>query len=69
MKRVLLKLSGEALANNSGDIYDNSFVDEVAAALKSCVDSGFEIAVVVGAGNIWRGRQGGGARVRGRRRH
>ena len=59
MKRVLLKLSGEALANNSGDIYDNGFVDEVAAALKSCVDSGFEIAVVVGAGNIWRGRQGG----------
>jgi len=59
MKRVLLKLSGEALANNSGDIYDNSFVDEVAAALKQCVDSGYEIAVVVGAGNIWRGRQGG----------
>ncbi len=59
MKRVLLKLSGEALANNSGDIYDNGFVDEVAAALKQCVDSGYEIAVVVGAGNIWRGRQGG----------
>ena len=59
MKRVLLKLSGEALANNSSDIYDNGFVDEVAAALKQCVDSGYEIAVVVGAGNIWRGRQGG----------
>jgi len=59
MKRVLLKLSGEALANDSGDIYDNSFVDNVAATLKCAVDKGFELAVVVGAGNIWRGRQGG----------
>ena len=58
MKRVLLKLSGEALSKESGEIYDASFVDEVASALKSCVDSGYEIAVVVGAGNIWRGRQG-----------
>ena len=59
MKRILLKLSGEALANNSGEIYDNNFVDEVAHALKTCKDKGYEIAVVVGAGNIWRGRQGG----------
>lgn len=58
MKRVLLKLSGEALANGGDSIYDNSFVDKVAAALKSCKDEGYEIAVVVGAGNIWRGRQG-----------
>ena len=59
MKRVLLKLSGEALANGSKDIYDNSFVDKVAASLKQCLDEGYELAVVVGAGNIWRGRQGG----------
>ncbi len=59
MKRILLKLSGEALANDSGQIYDNSFVDRVAMALKRCADDGYEIAVVVGAGNIWRGRQGG----------
>lgn len=58
MKRVLLKLSGEALANGSADIYDSAFVDSVAAALKKCTDAGFELAVVVGAGNIWRGRQG-----------
>ena len=58
MKRILLKLSGEALSNGTGEIYDNSFVDKVAAALKSCKDEGYEIAVVVGAGNIWRGRQG-----------
>ena len=59
MKRVLLKLSGEALSNGSGEIYDNDFVDKVAAVLKTASDKGFELGVVVGAGNIWRGRQGG----------
>ena len=59
MSRVLLKLSGEALAGNKGEIYNAAFVDEVAAALKSCLDQGHEVAVVVGAGNIWRGRSGG----------
>ncbi len=59
MKRVLLKLSGEALARDSGEMYDAAFVEKVAEALKSCVDKGAEVAVVVGAGNIWRGRQGG----------
>ena len=59
MSRVLLKLSGEALAGNKGEIYNTAFVDEVAAALKSCLDQGHEVAVVVGAGNIWRGRSGG----------
>lgn len=59
VKRVLLKLSGEALAKGSNDIYNGEFVDEVAAALLACVKDGYEVAVVVGAGNIWRGRQGG----------
>ena len=59
MKRVLLKLSGEALANGSGEIYDVAFVDKVAAVLKKCCDNGHEIALVIGAGNIWRGRAGG----------
>lgn len=58
MKRVLLKLSGEALANGAGELYDMSFVDRVAASVKACCDEGYEIAIVVGAGNIWRGRQG-----------
>lgn len=58
MKRVLLKLSGEALSNGTGEIYDVDFVDKVAVALKGAVELGFEIGVVVGAGNIWRGRQG-----------
>ncbi len=59
MKRILLKLSGEALSRASGDIYDNDFVDSVAKALKKATGEGFEIALVIGAGNIWRGRQGG----------
>lgn len=59
MERIVLKLSGEALSNGSGEIYDNAFVDKVAASLKECRDQGYEIAVVVGAGNIWRGRAGG----------
>ena len=59
MKRVLLKLSGEVLANNSGEIYDAEFVDKVAASVAKCASEGYEMAIVVGAGNIWRGRQGG----------
>lgn len=59
MKRVLVKLSGEALSNGSGEIYDVDFVDKVAGELKAARDGGLEIAIVVGAGNIWRGRQGG----------
>lgn len=59
MKRILLKLSGEALANGTGELYDHNFVDRVAEELKKCRDEGYEIAIVVGAGNIWRGRSGG----------
>jgi len=58
MKRILLKLSGEALAAGTVELYDSSFVDRVAASLALLTREGYEIAVVVGAGNIWRGRQG-----------
>lgn len=58
MKRIVLKLSGEVLANGKDGIYDMSFVDEVAKNIKAAVDEGYEIGLVVGAGNIWRGRQG-----------
>ena len=44
MKRVLLKLSGEALANNLGEIYDVAFVDRVAASIVNCVNDGYEMA-------------------------
>ncbi len=59
MSRILLKLSGEALAGKNNEIYDIGFVDRVAAAIKECADKGHQLAVVVGAGNIWRGRAGG----------
>ena len=58
MKRIVLKLSGEVLANGKEGIYDMSFVDEVARNIKAAVDEGYQIGLVVGAGNIWRGRQG-----------
>ncbi len=58
-KRVLLKLSGEALAAGSDGIYNYDFLNQVAKSVKKTVDSGVEVAIMVGAGNIWRGRQGG----------
>ena len=57
-KRILLKLSGEALSGKDG-ILDFDFIGSVADVLKKCVDAKIEVAVIVGAGNIWRGRQGG----------
>ena len=60
-KRVLLKLSGEALLPSDGNgILDFDFIAKVAKQIKRCVDVGVEVAVIVGAGNIWRGRQGTG---------
>ena len=58
-KRILLKLSGEALAAGADGILNFDFIANVAEALKKCVDAGIEVGVIVGAGNIWRGRQGG----------
>lgn len=58
-KRVLLKLSGEALSAGAGGILDFDFIASVAEALKKCVAEGVGVGIIVGAGNIWRGRQGG----------
>ncbi len=57
-RRVLLKLSGEALAAGADGILNFDFTAQVAAQIKRSVDAGVQVAVVVGAGNIWRGRQG-----------
>ena len=57
-KRILLKLSGEALANKGSEIIDDAFVTRIAAELSRCLAQGVEIGIIVGAGNIWRGRQG-----------
>ena len=58
-KRVLLKLSGEALAKDADGILNFEYIEQIAEVLKKCVADGVQIAVVVGAGNIWRGRQSG----------
>ena len=57
-KRVLVKLSGEALSAGSDGIFNYDFIDEVCRVIKKCVDIGTQVSIVVGAGNIWRGRQG-----------
>lgn len=58
-KRVLIKLSGEALVTGAkSGILNYDFVREICGIIKECVDMGVEVAIVVGAGNIWRGRQG-----------
>ena len=59
-KRILLKLSGEALTKKDCGILDFDFIARVASVLKNCREAGVEIGVIVGAGNIWRGRQGSG---------
>ena len=59
-QRILLKLSGEALASGQEGILNFDFIKVVAKQIKRCLDAGVEVAVIVGAGNIWRGRQGTG---------
>ncbi|MBR2432667.1 MAG: UMP kinase [Clostridia bacterium] len=58
-KRILLKLSGEALARDCDGILNFEFIESIANVLKKCTHEGVQIAVIVGAGNIWRGRQSG----------
>lgn len=57
-KRVLLKLSGEALAGEKGFGIDNDTVLEIAKSVKKIIELGVEVAIVVGGGNIFRGRSG-----------
>ncbi|MCH5266134.1 MAG: UMP kinase [Lachnospiraceae bacterium] len=55
-KRVLLKLSGEALAGEKGTGFDEATCIPVAEQIKALVEDGVEVAVVIGGGNFWRGR-------------
>ncbi|GAB6935735.1 MAG: UMP kinase [Calditerricola sp.] len=57
-KRVVLKLSGEALAGSQGFGIDPDMIATIARQIKEVVDLGVEVAVVVGGGNIWRGLAG-----------
>lgn len=58
-KRVLLKLSGEALAKNTDEIFNHDYIAEIAKVISKCNKAGVETAIIVGAGNIWRGRSAG----------
>ena len=59
-KRVILKVSGEALAGVNGFGFDFEIVKRITLEVKDLVDLGVEVGLVVGGGNIWRGRSGEG---------
>ena len=56
MKRILLKLSGEALAGDKKTGFDEATVVDVAKQIKKVVDAGIQVSIVIGGGNFWRGR-------------
>ena len=56
MKRIMLKLSGEALAGDKKTGFDEPTVREVALQVKQLVDGGTQVGIVIGGGNFWRGR-------------
>lgn len=57
-KRILLKISGEALAGEKHFGFDYEFIDKVVSQIVELNKAGVEIGIVVGGGNFWRGRQG-----------
>src|SRR5574341_434488 len=57
-KRILLKLSGEALGGPSGYGIDVEEAESIASRIKEAFDRGVQVAAVIGAGNLWRGKQG-----------
>ena len=56
MKRIMLKLSGEALAGDKKTGFDEETVRGVARQVRQLVDSEIEVGIVIGGGNFWRGR-------------
>lgn len=57
-KRVLLKISGEALAGDNGFGLDEETIARISESIKKVADMGVQVSIVVGGGNIWRGRSG-----------
>ena len=62
-KRVLLKISGEALAGNQSRGLDFNVIGSVCDVVRKCVDLGVQVGIVVGGGNFWRGVKDGGDRM------
>ena len=59
-KRILLKLSGEALAGDKKFGLNYDVITDICRSIKKCADLGVQIGIVVGGGNFWRGRESGG---------
>ena len=62
-KRVLLKISGEALAGGAGRGLDFSVIGDVCQAVREAISMGVQVGIVVGGGNFWRGIKDGGGRM------
>ena len=62
-KRVLIKISGEALAAEKHTGFDFDFVSRVCEAVKACSDAGVQVGIVIGGGNFWRGVKDGAGKV------
>ncbi len=62
-RRVLLKISGEALAGGASRGLDFTVIGEVCDVVKRCVEAGVQVGIVVGGGNFWRGLKDGGDRM------
>jgi len=62
-RRILLKVSGEALAGDAGTGLDFNILNTVAEAIGDCVKAGAQVALVVGAGNFWRGVKNGEGKI------
>ena len=62
-KRVLIKISGEALSGGKGTGFDFDFVSRVCAAVKAGTELGVQIGIVIGGGNFWRGVKDGAGKV------
>ncbi|MDE5772402.1 MAG: UMP kinase [Ruminococcus sp.] len=58
-KRILLKVSGEALAGEKKSGLNFDIITEICRSIKKCVDEGVQVGIVVGGGNFWRGRSSG----------
>ena len=62
-KRVVIKISGEALAGEKKTGFDFDFVTKVCQTVKRCAEMGVETSIVIGAGNFWRGVKDGAGKV------
>ena len=62
-KRILLKISGEALAGEKGFGLDFDVMRSVCETVKKCIELGVEVGIVVGGGNFWRGVKDGGGKM------